>query len=157
MDHQGFVWVAGTAAQDSILKFTKDGKLVWDFDHRPPKGGPTPPENNQQTDTLVSKGRFNLDEDAREIYIINWKRVLVYDMDTARAVVIELLIDDGNPTRGHRANIFNPSYKLAGLSVGEASTFGSRCVIDYVGGFREGSADDSQPGSHRRTRNSPRD
>jgi hypothetical protein len=31
---------------------------------------------------LVSKGRFNLDEDAREIYIINWKRVLVYDMDT---------------------------------------------------------------------------
>ena len=39
-------------------------------------------ENNQQTDVLVSKGRFNLDEDAREIYIINWKRVLVYDMDT---------------------------------------------------------------------------
>ncbi|HYR85400.1 MAG TPA: hypothetical protein VE422_15040, partial [Terriglobia bacterium] len=38
--------------------------------------------NNQQTDILASKGRFNLDEDAREIYIINWKRVLVYDMDT---------------------------------------------------------------------------
>ena len=31
---------------------------------------------------LVSKGRFQLDEVAREIYIINWKRVLVYDMDT---------------------------------------------------------------------------
>ena len=30
----------------------------------------------------MSKGRFNLDEDAREIYLINWKRVLVYDMDT---------------------------------------------------------------------------
>jgi hypothetical protein len=82
VDRQGFVWVAGTGAQDSILKFTKDGKLVWDFDHRPPKNAPTPPENNQQTDILVSKGRFNLDEDAREIYIINWKRVLVYDMDT---------------------------------------------------------------------------
>lgn len=81
VDRQGFVWVAGTAAQDSILKFTKDGKFVWDFDHRPPKGAPAP-ENNQQTDVLVSKGRFNLDEDAREIYIINWKRVLVYDMDT---------------------------------------------------------------------------
>ena len=82
VDRQGFVWVAGTAAQDSILKFTKDGKLVWDFDHRPPKGSPPLKENNQQTDVLVSKGRFNLDEDAREIYIINWKRVLVYDMDT---------------------------------------------------------------------------
>jgi len=82
VDRQGFVWVAGTAAQDSILKFTKDGKLAWDFDHRPPKGSPPLKENNQQTDVLVSKGRFNLDEDAREIYIINWKRVLVYDMDT---------------------------------------------------------------------------
>ena len=39
-------------------------------------------ENNQQTDVLVSKGRFTLDEDAHEIYLVNWKRVLVYDMDT---------------------------------------------------------------------------
>ena len=82
VDRQGFVWVAGTGPQDSILKFTKDGKFVWDFDHRPPKGSPALKENNQQTDILASKGRFNLDEDAREIYIINWKRVLVYDMDT---------------------------------------------------------------------------
>jgi hypothetical protein len=39
-------------------------------------------ENNQQTDMLVSKGRFQLDESAREIYIIDWKRLLIYDMDT---------------------------------------------------------------------------
>jgi hypothetical protein len=81
-DRQGNVWVAGTAAQDSILKFTREGKLLWDFGHRPPKDGPPLKENNQQTDVLVSKGRFNLDEDAHEIYLINWKRVLVYDMDT---------------------------------------------------------------------------
>jgi hypothetical protein len=30
VDSKGFVWVAGTAAQDSIEKYTKDGKLVWD-------------------------------------------------------------------------------------------------------------------------------
>lgn len=81
-DREGNIWIAGTAAQDSILKFSRDGKLLWDFGHRPPKDGPPLKENNQQTDVLVSKGRFNLDEDAREIYIINWKRVLVYDMDT---------------------------------------------------------------------------
>lgn len=81
-DRQGNVWVAGTAAQDSILKFTRDGKLLWDFGHRPPKDGAPLKENNQQTDVLLSKGRFNLDEDAHEIYLINWKRVLVYDMDT---------------------------------------------------------------------------
>ena len=81
VDKQGFVWVAGTAAQDSILKFTREGKLVWDFGHRPPAGAPFQ-ENNQQTNALVSKGRFQLDEVAREIYLINQRRVLIYDMDT---------------------------------------------------------------------------
>jgi hypothetical protein len=81
-DRQGNIWIGGTAPQDSILKFSHDGKLLWDFDHRPPKGSPPLKENNQQTDILASKGRFNLDEDAREIYLINWKRVLVFDMDT---------------------------------------------------------------------------
>ena len=80
VDREGNVWVSGTAAQDSILKFSHDGsKLLWDFGHRPPKEGFR--ETNQQTDMMVSKGRFNLDEGAREIYIINAKRVLVYDMD----------------------------------------------------------------------------
>ena len=82
VDHEGNVWVAGTAPQDSILKFSHDGKLLWDFGHRPPKDAPPLKENNQQTDMLVSKGRFQLDEVAHEIYIINWKRVLVYDMET---------------------------------------------------------------------------
>src|SRR5215216_270206 len=36
-DTNGFVWVSGTGAQDSILKFTREGKFVWDFGHRPPK------------------------------------------------------------------------------------------------------------------------
>jgi hypothetical protein len=81
VDTQGFVWVAGTAPQDSILKFTRAGMLVWDFGHRPPAGAQFQ-ENNQQTDVLVSKGRFQLDETAREIYLINQRRVLIYDMDT---------------------------------------------------------------------------
>ena len=79
-DSKGFIWVAGTAPQDSILKFTREGKLVWDFGHRPPKEGFK--EDNQNTDQLNSKGRFNLDEAAQESYIINQKRVLVYDMNT---------------------------------------------------------------------------
>ena len=81
VDRDDYVWVAGTAPQDSILKFTRGGELVWDFDHRPPRGSELE-EDNEQTDVLGSKGRFQLDQDAREIYIINFKRVLVYDMDT---------------------------------------------------------------------------
>ena len=80
VDSKGFVWVAGTGAQDSIGKYTKDGKLVWDFGHRPPADDKNFKENNQNTDAFVSKGRFQLDESANEIYIINQRRVLVYDM-----------------------------------------------------------------------------
>ncbi len=80
-DRDGNIWISGTGAQDSILKFTRDGKLLWDFGHRPPKDGSFK-ENNQNTDMMVSKGRFNLDQDAQEIYIINQKRLLVYDMNT---------------------------------------------------------------------------
>jgi len=80
-DREGNIWIGGTNPQDSILKFSRDGsKLLWDFGHRPPKDTPYK-ENNQDVENLGSKGRFNLDEDAREIYVITNKRVLVYDMD----------------------------------------------------------------------------
>jgi len=66
---------------------SKDGKLLWDFGHRGPRpvAGQTPPpivENNQQTDVFPTGiSQFTLDEDAREIYIAHWKRILVYDYD----------------------------------------------------------------------------
>ncbi|MEQ1885635.1 MAG: hypothetical protein ABL967_11290 [Bryobacteraceae bacterium] len=81
VDRQGNLWISGTGAQDSIIKFSHDGKFLWDFGHRPPKDI-QPKEDNQNTDWMISKGRFNLDEDAQEIYIINAKRVVVYDMNT---------------------------------------------------------------------------
>lgn len=77
----GHVWVGGLGPRDSILKFTRAGEFVWDFDHRS-ADGQRPAEDNTATEILDQKGRFQLDEDAREIYILSWKRVLVYDMDT---------------------------------------------------------------------------
>ena len=82
VDSMGFVWIAGEANEDSILKFTRDGKLVWDFDHRPTPEQAKLPETNQETSYLLNKGRFQLDEVTNEIYIINQKRVLVYDAST---------------------------------------------------------------------------
>jgi hypothetical protein len=81
-DSKGNIWISGTNAQDSILKFTRDGKLLWDFEHRPPAEAGMMPENNQETNFLVNKGRFQLDEVANELYIIQQKRVLVYDAST---------------------------------------------------------------------------
>jgi hypothetical protein len=82
VDSKGFVWIAGEANEDSILKFTRDGKLVWDFDRRPTAEQAKLPENNQETSYIPNKGRFQLDEVANEIYIIDQKRVTIYDAST---------------------------------------------------------------------------
>lgn len=62
---------------------------------------------------------------------------IVYQVATAREMVIALIIDDGVPNRGHRRNIFDPNYKVSGISVSEPATQAAACVIDYVGGFKE--------------------
>lgn len=88
VDRQGNVWMSGNWRGDSILKFSGDGKLLWDFGHRgprPPVGEKLEPlkQNNQNTDTFPGGiFFFDLDEDAHELYIVDSKRVLVYDMDT---------------------------------------------------------------------------
>jgi len=87
VDREGNVWISGTRPGDSIVKFSSEGKLLWDFGHRGPK---VPAEqvkqDNQQTATFPPGiGGFDLDEDAREIYINDGflnKRILVYDMNT---------------------------------------------------------------------------
>jgi len=60
-----------------------------------------------------------------------------YGSETARDIVIDLLIDDGVPDRGHRANIFNANYRMTGIAYGPHSSYGSICVIVFAGGFVE--------------------
>jgi len=87
VDRQGNVWIGGSNRGDGIQKYTADGKLLWDFGHSGPypQPGQAPPaarQNNQDTDVFPNgMFFFNLDEDAHELYIVDAKRVVVYDMD----------------------------------------------------------------------------
>lgn len=58
-----------------------------------------------------------------------------YGSTTPERVVADLIIDDGNPLRGHRANILNNSFRVAGVGVNRHPTYGVVCVIDFAGGF----------------------
>ncbi|HEX9081617.1 MAG TPA: CAP domain-containing protein [Holophagaceae bacterium] len=58
--------------------------------------------------------------------------------DDPRMVVIQLLVDDGVPERGHRRNLFNPELHQAGAGQAPHLEYGTVCVIDYADGFVEG-------------------
>ncbi len=82
VDRQGNVWIDGNARGDGIQKFTSDGKFLWDFGHRGPKTPGPQMQNNQNTDVILMPVElFDLDEDAHELYVVDQKRVVVYDMD----------------------------------------------------------------------------
>jgi len=54
-----------------------------------------------------------------------------YGYDTAREVIIQLLVDDNIADRGHRVNLFRDGFVRAGVGCGPHRTFAYMCVIDY--------------------------
>ena len=57
---------------------------------------------------------------------------IAYGPSDARDAVMELLIDDGVPDRGHRGNIFQPGYGEAGAAVGPHGRFRLVWVVDFL-------------------------
>lgn len=59
---------------------------------------------------------------------------IAYGPNDGRDVVLRLIVDDGVPGRGHRANIFSPDFRLAGVACGPHPALRTVCVIDFAGG-----------------------
>lgn len=78
---------------------------------------------------------------------------IVYDVNTARQIVIGLIIDDGTANRGHRRNIFDPNHRVTGVSITDSPDNGARCVLNYAGDFHDKGALPSKPVSPTATPN----
>ena len=65
--------------------------------------------------------------------------------DGAHEAVLQLLIDDGVASRGHRENIFNAAYAWIGIGVAPHGTYKQCCTIDYAGEVLDAGDDDCIP------------
>lgn len=55
---------------------------------------------------------------------------------TPRRVVLDLLVDDGVASRGHRELLFSAEFEQAGGALGPHPDYESVCVVDLASGFR---------------------
>ncbi len=62
---------------------------------------------------------------------------IAYGSATARDIVLDLLIDDGVPGRGHRHNVLNPQSRHAGVGCAGHSQYRLMCVIDFAAVYRD--------------------
>ncbi|KAM3127860.1 hypothetical protein pb186bvf_020050 [Paramecium bursaria] len=68
-----------------------------------------------------------------------------YGEDTGEDVVIQLIIDDGVASRGHRKNCFSPNFNLVGIADGPHKKYKTLAVFDFAGEFEEnGTANQTQ-------------
>ena len=68
-------------------------------------------------------------------YGLQWKATgenCSYGIETPIDIVIQLLIDAGVETRGHRKNILNANFTYAGASIGEHKGYRVMCCIDFA-------------------------
>jgi len=57
---------------------------------------------------------------------------IAYGYDRPRDIVAQLVIDRGVRGRGHRVNIFEPAFRVAGVACGPHPSYGEMCVVDFA-------------------------
>ena len=60
---------------------------------------------------------------------------IAYGTTGGKDIVLQLIIDDGVASRGHRTNIFKTTFKNLGSWSSGHVTYKSETVIDYAGGM----------------------
>ena len=60
---------------------------------------------------------------------------LSFHCQDAKEVMLQMIIDDGVPGRGHRANVFNPAFNVMGCFTCPHSSLDQMTCIDYAGSF----------------------
>jgi uncharacterized protein YkwD len=60
-----------------------------------------------------------------------------YGASTGRDIVVQLLIDDGVPSRGHRKNNMGKDFAFVGVAAGTHKKYGMMAVLDFAAAYTE--------------------
>ena len=117
-------WSNGIAA--ACQKFIDKAGPVGTFGHTGPDGS-----------TMVTR----LNAEGKWLSIIGEN--LAYGSQNGKKTLIQLMVDDGTASRGHRKNIFNEKFKVVGIAIGEHQKYRFMTCNDFAGGFQ--SSQDANP------------
>ena len=65
-------------------------------------------------------------------WVVAMAENIAYGENPAREVVIQLLVDDGVPDRGHRNNLLDPQWGVEGVACGPHQAYAQICVMNYT-------------------------
>ena len=68
---------------------------------------------------------------------------LAYGDKDGKHSLIQLMVDDGVASRGHRKNLFNSGFRVIGIAIGKHKQYGYMTCNDFAGGFK--SSQDANP------------
>lgn len=61
-----------------------------------------------------------------------WAESLCFQLLSAKEVVERLIVDDGQPARGHRKNLFNKDLINCGVATGPHSSMDNVVLLEYA-------------------------
>jgi hypothetical protein len=135
----------GVAAVDDAVRFLEGAAAVGPLN---PSRGMSAAARDHVTDmgpigAIGHLGMDGSDTDERLSRYGDWAsfkgetigEVICYGPTSAREIVIQLIVDDGVPSRAHRATLFEPTFRFAGVSCGPHAQFGSFCVVTFASNY----------------------
>jgi uncharacterized protein YkwD len=60
---------------------------------------------------------------------------IAYGSLTPAQIVYDMIVDDGQPQRNHRANILNPLFRVAGVGFNRHPVYRTVCVMEFAAAF----------------------